>query len=95
MTHVSLQVDQTIRIGRDIVVSPTDVDPDGVRLRTRGRTAGGANDGEPFDACHELTIGQSLHLGPHVVVTLVAVKGPAARLGVFAPPHMPVTAAGD
>ncbi len=95
MIHVSLQVDQAIRIGRDIVVTPTDVDPDGVRLKARGRTAGGPTDGEPFDAAHELVVGQSLHLGPHVVVTLVAVKGPAARLGVFAPPHMPVTPVGD
>ncbi len=92
MTHVSLRVDDSVRIGQGITVTPTDVDPDGVRVRARGRTAGGANDGEPFDAYHELVVGQSLHLGPHVVVTLVAVRGDAARLGVFAPPHMPVTA---
>ena len=91
MTHVSLRVDEAARIGRDIVVAPTDVDPAGVRLRAKGRTAGGANDGEPFDAAHELAVGQSVHLGPHVVVTLVAVRGDVARLGVFAPPHMPVS----
>ncbi len=91
MTHVSLRVDEQARVGRDILLSPTDVDPDGVRLRTRGRTAGGPQDGEPFDGAHELSVGQSVHLGPHVVVTLVAIHGPVARLGVFAPPHMPVT----
>ena len=95
MTHVSLRVDQAVRVGRDIVLSPTDVDPDGVRLRTKGRTAGGPTDGEAFDAAHELSVGQSVNLGPHVAVTLVGVKGPAAHLGVFAPPHMPVTPVGD
>ena len=92
MTHVSLRVDESARVGRDIVLTPTDVDAAGVRLRAKGRTAGGANDGEAFDAAHELVVGQSVHLGPHVVVTLVAVRGDAARLGVFAPPHMPVSA---
>jgi sRNA-binding carbon storage regulator CsrA len=91
MTHVSLRVDEAVRIGRGITVSPTDVDPDGVRLRARGRVAGGAQDGEPFDAAHELTVGQSVHLGPHVLITLVAINGDVARLGVFAPPHMPVS----
>ena len=93
MVRVSLKVDQAIRIGRDILVMPTDVDPSGVRVRAKGRTAGGANDGEPFDTAHELSVGQSVHLGPHVVVTLESIKGPAARLCVFAPPHMPVSAA--
>ncbi len=92
MTHVTLRVDEAVRIGRDVAVSPTDVDPAGVRLRARGRTVGGPTDGEPFDAVHELAVGQSVHFGPHVVVTLIGVKGPVARLGVFAPPHMPVTA---
>ena len=91
MTHVSLRVDESARVGRDIVLSPTDVDPAGVRLRAKGRVAGGANDGESFDAAHELAVGGSVHLGPHVVVTLVSVHGEVARLGVFAPPHMPVS----
>ena len=90
MTVISRDVDQWILIGQDIRVSPTDIDAQGVRLVARGRVLGGPDDGATFDIRHELAIGQTWHLGPHVVVSLVEVRGDSARLGVLAPAHIDV-----
>jgi hypothetical protein len=90
MQRVVLEVDQWLSIGRDIRVSPTDIDAKGVRLLARGRVLGGAHDGEAFEAVHEMTIGSSVHLGPHVVVTLVQVRAQKARLDVFVPVNVSV-----
>ena len=90
MTIISRQLDQWILIGDDIRVSPTDIDPLGVRLIAKGRTLGGPNDGERFESVHELTVGQSCHLGPHVAVTVLEVRGDVVRLGVLSPAHVEV-----
>lgn len=90
MTVFAREVDQYILIGEDIRVSPTDIDAQGVRLVARGRVLGGPEDGATFDVAHELPIGQSWHLGPHVVVTLIEVRGETAKLGVLAPNHIAV-----
>jgi sRNA-binding carbon storage regulator CsrA len=90
MTVFTREVDQYILIGEDIRLSPTDIDPQGARLVARGRMLGGPEDGATFDLAHELTVGQSWHLGPNVVVTLIEVRGETARLGVLAPNHITV-----
>ena len=90
MTVISRHVDQWILIGQDIRVAPTDIDPQGVRLVARGRVLGGPDDGATFESAHELTIGQACHLGSHVTVTLVDVRGSSARLGVLAPQHIDI-----
>jgi hypothetical protein len=90
MQRVVLKVDQWLSIGRDIRVSPTDIDAKGARLLTRGRVLGGANDGAAFETVHEMTVGSSVHFGPHVVVTLVEVRGQKARLDVFVPANVSV-----
>jgi sRNA-binding carbon storage regulator CsrA len=90
MTVISRHVDQWLLIGQDIRVSPTDIDQAGVRLVARGRVLGGPEDGATFDTRHELAVGQQWHIGPHVVVTLVEVRGDTARLGVLAPAHIDV-----
>ena len=87
---VTLKVDEKVRVGRDIVAWPTDIDPTGVRLVARGRVLGGPTDGERFDVAHELAVGAAAHLGPHVAVTLVEVRGQAARFTVFAPANVSV-----
>jgi sRNA-binding carbon storage regulator CsrA len=90
MNRVVLKVDQALSIGRDIRIWPTDIDRRSIRLAANGRVLGGADDGEPFDAVHEMAIGASIHLGPHIVVTLVEVRGQAARLDVFTPANVSV-----
>jgi sRNA-binding carbon storage regulator CsrA len=91
MNRVVLKIDQSLSIGRDIQISPTDIDSKGIRLLARGRVLGGANDGATFEHAHEMTAGSSIHLGPHVVVTLVEVRGNVARLDVFTPANVSVT----
>ena len=90
MLILSRQVDESIVIGRDVLVTPTDVDAGGARVIARGTMVGGPDDGGRFDAVHELAAGQSFHVGPMIVVTLVEVRGGFARLGVHAPKSMPV-----
>jgi hypothetical protein len=41
---------------------------------------------------YEIGKGQSVHIGPHIAVTLISVLGDSAVIGVLAPPHMPVKA---
>jgi sRNA-binding carbon storage regulator CsrA len=90
MLILSRQVDESIVVGRDVVVTPTDIDAGGARVIVRGTMVGGANDGGRFDAVHELAPGASFPVGPMIVVTLVEVRGGFARLGVHAPKSMPV-----
>lgn len=90
MIKVTRQIDQPILIGHSATVVLTDIDAGGVRVSVRGQIVGGPNDGERIAETHELAKGQSIHIGPHVAVTLITVRGDAAVLGVLAPPHMPV-----
>ena len=90
MIKVTRQIDEPIQIGTGTTVVLTDIDAAGVRASVRGQIAGGPNDGERVAETHELAKGQSFHVGPHIAVTLISVKGDAALLGVLAPPHMPV-----
>jgi sRNA-binding carbon storage regulator CsrA len=94
MNRVVLKVDQWVSIGKDIGVSPTDIDSKSVRLIARGRELGGPNDGGDFEKTHELRVGSSVNLGPHVAVTLVEVRGKTARLDVFAPANVAVKSHG-
>jgi sRNA-binding carbon storage regulator CsrA len=94
MIKLTRQIDQPFLIGHSATVVLTDIDSAGVRASVRGQIVGGPNDGERIAETHELNKGQSLHIGPHVVVTLIAVRGGDAVLGILAPPHMPVTAQG-
>jgi len=88
MQRVVLKVDQWLTIGHDIRVSPTDIDAKGVRLVAHGRVLGGPNDGAVFEKVHEMTVGSSVHLSPHVAVTLVKVRDGSAGLDVFAPANV-------
>jgi sRNA-binding carbon storage regulator CsrA len=90
MHRLAIKVDQSLAIGSDIRVSATDIDVKGVRLIARGRILGGPNDGANFEHIHEMAVGSSVHLGPHVAVTLVAVRGEVARIDVFAPANVMV-----
>ena len=45
MQTITRAVDQGILIGREIVVSPTDIDAKSVRILARGRMLGGPEDG--------------------------------------------------
>ena len=88
MTRVRLEVDQPLPIGRDIRLTVTDIDPAGVRVVAKGRVLGGPTDGQPFESAHEMAVGNGVHLGPHVVVTLVKIADEAATFTVFAPAHV-------
>ena len=90
MTTITRKVDQWVLIGTDLQVSPTDIDPKSVRLLAKGRRIGGPEDGQPFHSAHELSKGQSLPLGPMVVVTVLDLPGDRVTLGILAPPHLPV-----
>ena len=88
MHVITRQVDQWVQIGRDVLVSPTDIDAASVRLVARGRVLGGADDGAPFESTHELSLGQSFHAGPGIVVTVLKLRPPHVDLGVSAPKHV-------
>jgi sRNA-binding carbon storage regulator CsrA len=90
MTIITREIDQAIQIGGAIRLSPTDIDRTSVRLLAEGRYIGGPHDGETFRSTHELPKGGSLRLGPMVTVTAVELLDNAVRLGVLAPPHLPV-----
>jgi len=90
MTTYTRRVDQWIQIGRDIRVMPTDIDPAGIRLLVKGRVMGGSHDGEPFENAYELLVGQDAHLGPHLVINIVEIRGDSVRLGVLAPANIPI-----
>jgi sRNA-binding carbon storage regulator CsrA len=90
MTIISRQVDQWVVIGSDLLVGPTDIDAKTVRLLAKGHWIGGPQDGEVFQAAHELSKGQSVQLGPMIVVTVVDILGQRVRLGVLAPAHLSV-----
>lgn len=92
MVIVSRQIDQELMIGHDIYVGPTDIDTHGARILVHGRMLGGPDDGAPFESVHELSVGQSFFIGPHVNVALVGVN-PAemtASLGILRPKSMVV-----
>ena len=86
------RADEWVLIGRELAVGPTDVDPQTrtCRLVANGRRLGGPDDGQPFRQDFELSKGDAAEVSPMVVVTLIDVVGEAARLGVFAPPHLDV-----
>jgi carbon storage regulator CsrA len=90
MQTITRAVDQGILIGREIVVSPTDIDAKSVRILARGRMLGGPEDGGTFQAVHELARGQSFAIGPCIVVAVLEIAGQQVRLGVHAPPHLGV-----
>ncbi|HTL28349.1 MAG TPA: carbon storage regulator [Tepidisphaeraceae bacterium] len=83
-------VDEWIVIGDDILISPTDIDENSVRVIAKGRMLGGSSDGGTFQQVHELTRGQSFPIGPMIVVTLVDVRGDKVRLGINVPQHLAV-----
>ena len=93
MTTITREIDQVILIGSAMRLSPTDVDRHGVRLLVEGRHIGGPRDGETFRSTHEVAKGGSLRLGPIVTVTVVELFEDAVRLGVLAPPNLPVVRA--
>jgi len=90
MTTCVVQVDQPVQIGQSLRVTVTDIDPAGVRLRVRGRVVGGPNDGESVQAAHELGVGKSINISPHVVIALAEIDKADAVLKVFAPSTMAV-----
>src|SRR4051812_22824905 len=90
MVTVLRGVDQQVLIGEEIFVGPTDIDEKTVRVVARGRMMGGPNDGGTFQSVHELSRGQSFSIGPCIVVSLVEIKGQAARFSVRAPRHLGV-----
>jgi sRNA-binding carbon storage regulator CsrA len=93
MTIITREVDQSIRIGTAIRLSPTDIDRTGVRLLAEGHHIGGPHDGETFRSTHELAKGGSLRLGPMITITVLELFDDAVRLGILAPAHLPVTRA--
>jgi sRNA-binding carbon storage regulator CsrA len=95
MLVISRKVDEWIQIGDDVLVGPTDIDMNGVRLLAHGRMLGGAEDGAAFKKTQEVALGGEMWIGPHVVVTVLHISGPAggglvARLGVNRPKHVRV-----
>lgn len=91
MTTCVVQVDEPVQIGQSLRVTVTDIDPAGVRLTVRGRVVGGPSDGESIQTAHELGVGKSINISPHVAVALAEIDGNDAVLKIFAPPAMPVT----
>jgi sRNA-binding carbon storage regulator CsrA len=95
MIRITRRVDEPLTIGSDLTLLPTDIDARLVRLLVKGRTMGGADDGLPLHKAIELAKGQSANLGPLVAVAVLDIVGDAVKLGVSAPPHVPVTGSPD
>ena len=89
--------DEWVMIGTGLAVGPSDIDAatQTVRLIANGRRLGGPDDGEPFKQVIEATVGQTVELGPNVLMSVLAIVGPAVRLGVNAPRHLIVAARED
>jgi|SRR4051812_38757692 sRNA-binding carbon storage regulator CsrA len=90
MVSITREIDQVILIGSAIRLSPTDIDRKGVRLLAEGRYVGGPRDGETFRSTHEVGKDGSVTLGPLITVTVIQLHADAVRLGVLAPPNLPV-----
>jgi sRNA-binding carbon storage regulator CsrA len=90
MTQITRELDQTLLIGSSLAVSPTDVSRRAVRLLVKGRHVGGPHDGETFTRVHELSKDGTLDLGPLVKIVVVKLFDDAVRLGVIAPPTLPI-----
>ena len=91
MLRTRLHIDRHVFIGDGIECWITDVDSAGIRLVARGRLLGGPKDGEAFHSTYELLRAQSVHLGPHVVITLIDCVNDTARVDIFTPAHISVT----
>ncbi len=87
MTIISRQVDETVMIGRRMLVTITDIDREGVRLIAQGQCVGGYNDGEEIDRPFELGISGEVHLGDQITITIarVAVTERRVYLSINAP----------
>lgn len=90
MIVVSRKVDEWVQIGSDVLVSPTDIEQRIVRVIVRGRMIGGADDGQSFEAAHELSRGQSFAIGPFVHVAVMEIRPPVVQFGFDVPRHLPV-----
>ena len=95
MLVIARKVDEWIQVGDDVIVGPTDIDANGVRLLAHGRVLGGADDGATFKKTQEVPLGGEMWIGPHVVVTVLHISGGTggglvARLGVNRPKHLRV-----
>ena len=90
MIVVSRKVDEWVQVGSDVLLAPTDIDQRVVRVIVRGRMIGGPEDGQPFEAAHEMSRGQSFAIGPFVHVTAMDIRPPVVQLGFDVPRHLPV-----
>jgi sRNA-binding carbon storage regulator CsrA len=90
MIVVSRKADEWVQIGSDVLLSPTDVDQRTVRVIVRGRMIGGPDDGQPFEAAHEASRGQTFAIGPFVHVAVMEIRPPVVQFGFDVPRHLPV-----
>lgn len=87
MTIVSRQVDESLMIGRRLVVTITDIDAAGVRLIAKGQCVGGFNDGEEIDRAFELGTSGEVRLGDLITITIarISTTEPRVYLSINAP----------
>lgn len=91
-TTVMLQVDQVLRIGEKLTVSPTDIDTTGVRLLVKGELLGGPNDGERVNEAKEIGPNSMMTLGALISLSLVsAADNGRAMFHVIAPANVKVS----
>jgi sRNA-binding carbon storage regulator CsrA len=90
MIVVLRKVDEWVQVGSDVLLSPTDIDARTVRVIVKGRMIGGPDDGQPFEAAHEMSRGQSISIGPLVHMAVMEIRPPVVQLGLrraAAPPR--------
>ena len=90
MIVVLRKVDEWVQVGSDVLLSPTDIDARVVRIIVKGRMIGGPDDGQPFEAAHEMSRGQSISIGPFVHMAVMEIRPPVVQLGFDVPRHLPV-----
>lgn len=92
MTIISRKVDESLMIGKRLMVKVTDIDSTGARLWVRGQCVGGPDDGQELNRAFELGISGELRLGDLIRINIarVAVTESRVYLSVHAPKHFEV-----
>ena len=90
MMTLTRRPDESILIGEHLTVTVTDVDPSGVRLMIDGELIGGPDDGMIIREARELAINGEVRIGSLVTLTVVAIRGKQAKMGIVAPKQIAV-----
>jgi carbon storage regulator CsrA len=90
MLVVQRNVNEWMQLGDDVLVGPTEIGAERVRLVVRGHVFGPSEDGTMVMHSTELGIGESVSVAPGAWVTVMALFPQKVRLGFDVPETMSV-----